>query len=127
MSIDRAQAIESCARAAHEANRAYCFAIGDTSQLPWEQAPEWQQTSAKNGVQGVLDGNGPLESHGSWLLDKAATGWKYGPVKDPEKKEHPCFMPYEDLPDSQKAKDEIFVTVVRAVGRALGLVQVIAR
>ena len=30
-----------------------------------------------------------------------ADGWKYGPVKDPEKKEHPCFVPYDDLPPSR--------------------------
>lgn len=35
--------IEACAHAAHEANRAYCAAIGDLSQVAWECAPEWQQ------------------------------------------------------------------------------------
>ena len=114
-------AIEACARAAHEANRAYCIAIGDVSQQPWEDAPEWQRRSAVNGVQGVVDGNGPRESHESWLREKEATGWKFGPMKDPEKKEHPCFVPYDELPDAQKAKDAIFITVVRAVGTPLGL------
>ena len=33
---------EACARASHEANRAYCLAIGDASLAPWEQAPDWQ-------------------------------------------------------------------------------------
>ena len=31
--------IEACARAAHEANRAYCLALGDTSQPSWDDAP----------------------------------------------------------------------------------------
>ena len=114
-------AIEACARAAHEANRAYCIAIGDTSQPSWEDAPEWQRSSAVNGVQGVIAGNGPRESHGDWLLEKAAAGWKYGAAKDPEKKEHPCFVPYDELPEAQKAKDAIFITVVRAVGTPLEL------
>lgn len=111
--------IEACARAAHEANRAYCLALGDTSQPAWEDAPEWQRSSARNGVRGALAGSTPEQSHESWLAEKAATGWKYGPVKNPEGKEHPCFVPYAELPPAQRAKDSIFTTVVRAVGAAL--------
>jgi hypothetical protein len=34
------------AKVCHEANRAYCQTISDNSQLPWEQAKEWQRASA---------------------------------------------------------------------------------
>jgi hypothetical protein len=68
-----------------------------------------------NGVQGVLNGNTPEQSHESWLAEKAAAGWKHGPTKDPDKKEHPCFVSYAELPPEQRAKDHIFVTVVRAM------------
>jgi len=105
----------ACARAAHEVNRAYCLAIGDSSQLSWDEAPDWQRDSAMNGVKGVQAGNGPEQSHESWLKEKAATGWKFGLVKDPEKKEHPCFVPYSMLPASQKVKDALFVTTVRTM------------
>lgn len=107
--------IEAAARAAHEANRAWCIANGDTSQPHWEDAPDWARSSAVNGVHGVRLGNTPRESHESWLLEKRATGWKWGPTKDPEKKEHPCCVPYDELPPEQKAKDGIFVSVVRAM------------
>ncbi len=115
------QKIEACARAAYEANRAYCLAMGDTSQPSWENAPDWQRSSVMNGVRGALDGNTPRQSHEGWLAEKAATGWKYGPVKDPEKKEHPCFVPYDELPTEQKQKDSIFVNVVTTVALAFGL------
>lgn len=111
--------LEAAARTAHEANRAYCIAIGDTSQPHWEDAPEWQQQSARKGVLGVLAGNGPRESHEGWLQEKAATGWKYGAVKDPEKKEHPCFVDYDKLPESQKKKDDIFITTVKVMIQSL--------
>jgi hypothetical protein len=114
--------IEACARAAHEANRAYCIAIGDTSQPSWDDAPQWQKDSAINGVDGVLKGNTPHESHVSWLAEKERTGWKYGPVKDPEKKEHPCFVAYDQLPPEQRQKDAVFVGTVRTMATALGLV-----
>lgn len=111
---------EACARAAHEANRAYCIAIGDTSQVSWDEAPEWQKASALAGVKGVLiDGNDPRASHESWLREKRAAGWKWGPAKDPEKKEHPCFVEYNKLPSVQKQKDFLFVGVVGDVAYAL--------
>jgi len=119
--MDEEAKIEACARAAHEVNRAYCMALGDISHVAWDLSPDWQRESAKLGVRGVLGGNGPEESHASWLAEKAATGWKHGPAKDPDKKEHPCFLPYADLPEEQKKKDVLFVMTVRGVAAALGM------
>lgn len=107
--------IEAVARATHEANRAYCIALGDTSQPRWEDSEGWQRSSAINDINGVIDGNTPEQSHESWLREKGETGWKYGPVKNPEKKEHPCFVPYAKLPAEQKAKDHVFIGVARAL------------
>lgn len=100
----------------HEANRAYCLTLGDTSQEPWTSAPAWQRESAIKGVQAHLAGDlTPRESHESWLAEKAATGWKYGPVKNAETKEHPCFVPYHDLPLAQQKKDALFSAIVAAL------------
>jgi hypothetical protein len=119
--MNREQVIQICAEASHEANRVWCKAHGDDSQTSWADAPEWQKISAVKGVEGVLAGNSPEESHESWLKEKAETGWKYGPVKDVEKKEHPCFKGYADLPPEQRHKDTIFVSVVKAFAEGLGL------
>jgi hypothetical protein len=110
-----------CARVAHEANRAYCISLGDPSQVYFDDAPQWQRDSAITGVRGVLRGNGSRESHESWLKEKLNAGWTYGPVKDADKKTHPCFVHYDDLPPAQRKKDEIFVGVVRVMAAALGL------
>ena len=108
---------EQIARVAHEVNRAYCQAIGDNSQPTWEDAPEWQRSSAANGVQfhAANPKAGPDHSHNEWLREKTAAGWKFGTVKDAEKKEHPCFVPYDALPVEQKAKDFIFRAIVHAL------------
>lgn len=108
---------DQIARVAHEINRAYCQALGDNSQPAWEDAPQWQRDSAVNGVTFHI-GNpqaGPDHSHVEWLREKAAAGWKFGPVKDADKREHPCFVPYEQLPPEQKAKDYLFRAVVHAL------------
>jgi hypothetical protein len=112
--------IGRAARIAHEVNRAYCASIGDTSQLPWEMSPGWQKDSAIKGIQlhwaAMREGKElpPSASHDSWLKEKLDTGWKYGPTKNPETKEHPCCVPYEELPTEQKTKDYLFGAVARA-------------
>lgn len=108
--------IVDIARVVHEANRAYCVTQGDESQLPWDEAPEWQVKSAIKGVKLHFENEGvtPEQSHESWLKEKEADGWKYGPVKDVDKKEHPCFVAYADLPVGQKVKDYIFTGIVQA-------------
>jgi hypothetical protein len=111
---------ELIARVCHEVNRAYCDATGDHSQVPWQDAPTWQRASALQGVRLILDHpeTTPEQSHESWLAQKAAEGWRYGPVKDPEKKEHPCLRPYAELPTEQRVKDYLFGAVVRVLGKA---------
>jgi hypothetical protein len=112
--------LEACARAAHEVNRAYCIAIGDNSQVSWDNAPEWQKKSALEGVAVALSGSTPEQQHQSWLDSKSKDGWKYGTVKDPALKTHPCFVPYDQLPEAQKKKDGLYIGAVRTMAAALG-------
>ena len=109
--------IKQIAEVAHETNRIYCQTIGDFSQPKWVDAPDWQKNSAINGVAFHFTNPcaGCAASHESWLKEKLADGWKYGKVKDPEKKEHPCCVPYDELSSEQKVKDALFVGVVRAM------------
>lgn len=104
------------ASVAHEANRALAIFLGE-AQPPWNDAPDWQVESALEGVRSILNDpeKRPEDSHEAWRVHKAADGWTYGPVKDPAKKEHPCMVPYRDLPPWQQFKDQLFVAVVRAM------------
>ncbi len=116
--------IEQTARVCHEANRAYCATLGDNSQLPWDEAPQWQRDSAIKGVEFHIANLSagikpkPSASHESWLEEKRAAGWQYGPVKDAEKKEHPCFIPYDGLPLDERLKDYIFAAICEAFFQA---------
>jgi hypothetical protein len=107
--------IRNIAKICHEVNRAYCAALGDRSQKPWEEAPPWQQHSAMDGVSFHLKNNAtPEQSHANWMKDKAASGWVYGPVKDEALKQHPCMVPYDQLPQEQRVKDYLFRAIVHA-------------
>lgn len=43
--------------------------------------------------------------HEVWAKNRLAEGWTYGPVRDDTKKETPCMIAYEDLPDNEKEYD----------------------
>ena len=49
------------------------------------------------------------------MASRIAEGWVWGPVKDFDKKTHPCLIPYSELPLEQQRKDAIFQGVVRGV------------
>lgn len=103
------------AQMCHEVNKAYCDAMGDTSQVSWDDAAEWQKDSAVKGVVYALSNPDvtPESQHDAWLKDKEKAGWIYGEIKDAEAKIHPCIVPYNDLPQVQKAKDYLFRAVVK--------------
>ena len=114
--------IEAIARVCHEANRAYCLELGDDSQPPWDEAPDWQKQSAAEGVKAVHlnPDRTPRESHEGWMDQKASDGWQWGPEKDAAKKTHPCMVPYDELPEDQRVKDELFTGIARALLFPLG-------
>ena len=109
--------VSKIAKVAHEVNRALCQAFGDDSQVVWEEAPEWQRSSAINNVKFHIThpDAGPEHSHNSWMANKLSEGWKWGPIKDAEKKEHPSICVYQQLPPHEKAKDYLFCAVVNTL------------
>lgn len=107
--------IQIIAKACHEVNRAFCAAIGDNSQVPWEEAPEWQREATFAMVKFRQENpEAPTSAtHDEWADAKIRDGWVYGPVKDAETKTHPCILPFEELPTEQQAKDVLIAAVIK--------------
>lgn len=110
--------IDACARAAHEANRAYSTVIGD-SPYAWDDMTDAMREGVVSGARMALEGASPESLHVAWMPSRAAEGWVYGPVKDLAAKISPCFVPYSELPEAQRRKDAQFQAVVRAMAEAL--------
>lgn len=43
--------------------------------------------------------------HEVWAETRISQGWTYGDQRDDDRKTHPCLIPYEELPDSEKEYD----------------------
>ena len=44
-------------------------------------------------------------AHDNWAKQRMSEGWCYGPKRDDDRKETPCMVPYEQLPESEKEYD----------------------
>jgi hypothetical protein len=44
-------------------------------------------------------------AHDVWARQRISDGWRWGVMRCDEKKEHPCLVPYEELPEEEKAYD----------------------
>lgn len=43
--------------------------------------------------------------HEVWARNRMDDGWRYGEKRDDVRKLHPCLVPYEALPESEKEYD----------------------
>lgn len=43
--------------------------------------------------------------HDVWAQNRMNEGWTYGPVRDDQKRQTPCLVPYDQLPEEEKAYD----------------------
>lgn len=58
--------------------------------------------------------------HEVWAQTRISQGWTYGETRDDKKKHHPCLIPYEDLPESEKVYDRNSAMETLRVIRKLG-------
>lgn len=118
-----------------ECERARAVAAGtNESHVPWHQLPESLRESNRlfaDSVGQKLEAAGlallpaPLPDrdaqafafsddeveelaraeHDRWERDLGAQGWRFGPVKDPERKLHPSLVPWSELGEDERDKD----------------------
>lgn len=44
--------------------------------------------------------------HRRWMRFHAIHNWRYAPIRDNDHREHPLMIPYEDLPEKERCKDD---------------------
>ncbi len=59
-------------------------------------------------------------AHEVWASERMREGWRWGKNRDDDRKEHPCLVPYADLPESEKDMDRAMVEQAIKSAIALG-------
>ncbi len=113
--------VEMIAKVAHGANAALQAHLGDFTPVAWEETDQKFKDAIYNGVWFHLNNPDatPRESHENWCKAKNKQGWEYGEVRNDDLKRHPNLVPYEHLPEAQRAKDLLFKNIVRAFASSI--------
>lgn len=61
-----------------------------------------------------------FNNHENWSQGRLKDGWQLGDHRDDERKLHPCLIPYDELPESEKEYDRVTVTEALKAIVALG-------
>ncbi len=104
------------AEQAHEVNRAFVEATGaGDKKKPWAMLDVADRERFIRATSNALDTKvkDPAQSHKLWSDSMLRDGWKYGDEYDAEAKTHPNLKPYENLPELEKFKDVLFLSVVK--------------
>lgn len=62
------------------------------------------EVSVPNGFEKLIERIAE-NTHDVWAEGRIREGWTYGPVRDDLKKETPCLVSYQDLPETEKEYD----------------------
>ncbi|MBI5443121.1 MAG: Ryanodine receptor Ryr [Deltaproteobacteria bacterium] len=44
-------------------------------------------------------------THENWAHQRLSDGWRWGPARDDARREHPCLVSYDDLPEEEREYD----------------------
>jgi ryanodine receptor 2 len=59
-------------------------------------------------------------AHDHWARQRISDGWTHGISRSDSKKQHPCLVPYSELPESERAYDRLVVVETIRTIVALG-------
>lgn len=105
---DRARFVYEAARLAAIAARAPIIPV------PWDERESDFQAQFLEMMERRCGPNrfaSPEEAHACWMVEYLKMGWSYGEVYDKENKVHPDLVPYEELGQLERDKDEVFMAL----------------
>lgn len=101
---------EQIAPIVHEAIRGMQKACHQNVSPSWDEAT-WEKDSTIDNVKLAMTSPTPGQAHQNWMEERLAQGWTYGEVRDNDFKTNPSLVPFDKLPDYEKAKDSIVISL----------------
>ena len=102
------------AQVVHAAMREYSAQIGEAVPPMWVNMPTDVQNVVMQGISIIRStpNTTSLEIHDSWLKGMLGKGWTHGAKKCGDLRTHPCMVSYDELPEVQRVKDDLFRSIV---------------
>lgn len=88
--------------------------------VPWEERDEvfkTQFTRAINKQCGPSRSMSAEKAHENWMYEYEMMGWTYGEEYSKDNKAHPDMVPYDELGQLEKDKDEVFIATCEIARR----------
>ena len=82
--------------------------------VPWNEREEPFKVQFREVIQrqcGENRSRSPEELHGGWMQAYRTMGWVYGETYNAANKIHPDLVPYSQLGQLEKDKDEVFIAL----------------
>lgn len=109
--------VEAAARICFEVNKAY-----SGSEDNWDDLTMGEKEELVEAVKTAFFSNYNANiQHHKWCWIYLKKGWKWGKVKDEEKKEHPCLLPWDYLSEEDQLRDHLFVGMVELLNDKIGI------
>ena len=118
--------LDIVAQMAHDAVCTFCISEA-ISRRTWNEITDADKELSLRAMKSLLDSrvfDPPCLDIASlaeivwdaWMQSAISLGWKYGPVKDEKKKEHPSIVPdYKTLSTFEKTKDYIYIGIIQSI------------
>jgi hypothetical protein len=84
----------------------------------WIDVPDFVKNEFRSSVVGVLSGQDVVQNHNARVDRLTATGWRFGPAVDKDRKLHPSIVSYENAGQHDRVMGVILVTTVQSMCRA---------
>lgn len=101
----------------YEASRIHAFVLGcPIIPRKWRDREDDFKEQFIELIKDLVSGKKFMDfeaDHDSWMDKYLEMGWKYGKIYDPVNRVHPDLVPYKELDPKEKAKDKVFLELVK--------------